>query len=65
MTIKEAIKEITSKPKYYIGIMPQSTASAIIKRHREGTVKKKTLDKFLEAFGYELEGEEQWKSKTS
>lgn len=61
MTIQQAIEEITSTPKYYVGVMPQSTASTIVRRYKKGTVKKKTLNEFLTAFGYELKQPEQWR----
>lgn len=60
MLIEEAIKQITSQPKYYVGVMPQSTAASIVKRYKQGTLKKSTLTEFLTAFGYELKQEEEW-----
>lgn len=60
MTPDEAIKEITSKLKWYAGEIPQSTASNFLQSYRKGMAKKKTIDKFLRKFGYELKQEEQW-----
>lgn len=63
MTEKEAIEQITSKPKYYIGIMKQSTASNFLASYKKGMAKKKTINNFLMLFGYHLEKEEQWIKK--
>lgn len=60
MTEKEAIEEITSELKWYIGVMPQSTASNFLQSYRKGMAKKKTINKFLRKFGYEIKQEEQW-----
>lgn len=60
MTEKEAIEEITSELKWYIGVMPQSTASNFLQSYRRGMAKKKTINKFLRKFGYEIKQEEQW-----
>lgn len=60
MTEQEAIEEITSELKWYIGVMPQSTASNFIQSYRRGMAKKKTINKFLRKFGYEIKQEEQW-----
>ena len=58
MTAKECIEEITSEPKYYIGIYKQQTASAIVKRFHNGSITINKLREFLNAFGYvEREGE--------
>lgn len=64
MTEQEAIEEITSELKWYIGVMPQSTASNFIQSYRKGMAKKKTIDKFLNKFGYKLKQEEQWEKIT-
>ena len=53
MTAKEAIEEITSEPKYYIGIYPQSTAYYIVKRFHSGSITLNKLREFLNKFGYE------------
>lgn len=58
MTAEQAINEITSELKYYIGHYPQSTASSIVKRFRNGTITLNKLEEFLNTFGYvEREGE--------
>ncbi|AGO48011.1 hypothetical protein Phi18:2_gp45 [Cellulophaga phage phi18:2] len=55
MTESEVINQIISQPKYYIGIMPQSTASLFVKRWREGKAKRKTIEAFCLKFGYKCE----------
>lgn len=52
MNKDEAIKEIISKPKYYVGVMPQSTASNFVASWRKGMSKQSTIDDFLKKFGY-------------
>ncbi len=52
MTEKQAIEAIISEPKYYIGVMPQSTASNFIRRWKKGEAKNATTRKFLKKFGY-------------
>lgn len=64
MTIDEAINQITSTPKWYVGVMPQSTASNFVISYRKNMAKKKTIDNFLHKFGYELKKEEQWQKRT-
>lgn len=57
MTEQEVIKEITSKPKFYIGIMPQSTASLFLKRFNSGSAKRSTIISFAKKYGYEVDSE--------
>lgn len=52
MTQSEAIEKIISEPKFYIGKMPQSTASNFVACFKAGMSKQKTIDNFLETFGY-------------
>lgn len=52
MSENEVINKIISEPKYYIGIMPQSTASNFIASYRKGMSKQKTIDNFISKFGY-------------
>lgn len=52
MTQNEAIKEIISKPKYYVGKMKQAKAASFVMRWRAGSAKQSSIKKFLEAFGY-------------
>lgn len=52
MTASEVIQEITSEPKYYIGVHEQSTASRIVKRYKEGRITLNKLNEFIEAYGY-------------
>tara|TARA_B100001146_G_C16190651_1_gene438952 strand:- start:1438 stop:1629 length:192 start_codon:yes stop_codon:yes gene_type:complete len=63
MTQDQAIKEIISKPKYYIGVMPQGTAASFVRSWRAGSAKKETIRKFLNRFGYTIKKEEQWERK--
>lgn len=59
MTIKEVLKEITSKPKWYLYAEPealkQSTATMTYRRIIRGTNHPRTVKKFLKAFGYDVE----------
>lgn len=52
MTENEVINQIISEPKYYIGVMHQSTASNFIASYRKGMSKQKTIDNFISKFGY-------------
>lgn len=54
MDEKEVMQEITAKHKFYIGVMPQSTASLFVKRWKEGKAKQKTVIKFMAKFGYNM-----------
>jgi len=55
MTIDEVIREITSKHKFYIGVMSQPAAGMFLKRYQEGTARHETVLKFIESFGYEVD----------
>lgn len=63
MTQDQAIKEIISTPKYYIGIMPQGTAASFVRSWRAGSAKKETIEKFLNRFNYQIKQEEIWEKK--
>lgn len=63
MTLQEAIKQITSKPKWYAGKMNQSTASSTIRNIVAGTAKPKTVEQFMALFGFEVEKEMVWRRK--
>ena len=52
MNQNEAIEKIISEPKFYIGKLPQSTASNFVASYRKGMSKQKTIDEFLQLFGY-------------
>lgn len=69
MTQTEAIEKIISEPKFYIGKLPQSTASNFVTSFRMGMAKQKTIDSFLEKFGYvkvkEAQYEKQLEGKPS
>lgn len=52
MTQSEAIEKIISEPKFYIGKLPQSTASNFVASFRKGMAKQSTIDNFLQLFGY-------------
>lgn len=60
MTQDEAIETIISEPKFYIGVMHQSTASNFIASWRKGMSKQKTIDEFLSKFGYVLNRPAEW-----
>lgn len=61
MTLDEVIEEIVSKPKYYIGIMPQSTAANFLIRYRAGSVKTSTAERFIAKFGYSIKKPAEYK----
>ena len=52
MNEKEAMDQVTSTVKFYVGIIPQSTASNFLKRYRQGKTKQSTVVNFLKKFGY-------------
>lgn len=60
MNQNEAIEKIISEPKFYIGKLPQSTASNFVASYRKGMSKQKTIDEFLRLFGYEKTMEAQY-----
>lgn len=61
MTQDEAISQIIKEPKYYIGVMNQSTASNFVASWRKGMSKQSTIDSFLKKFGYVKEREAEYK----
>lgn len=65
MTLDDAIEAIISEPKYYIGVMPQSTASNFVIRWRAGCVKRSTAESFISKFGYHLCREAEYKKVTN
>jgi hypothetical protein len=60
MNQKEAIEKIISEPKFYIGKLPQSTASHFVASWKKGMSKQKTIDEFLQLFGYSKVSEAQY-----
>lgn len=52
MNKEQAFKEITSTHKWYIGKYSQGYASQLIQRFNSGQLKDKTIDAFLNKFGY-------------
>lgn len=60
MSEKEAIEAIISEPKFYIGVMPQSTASNFLASYRKGMAKQKTINEFLNKFGYFVLRKTEW-----
>lgn len=64
MNQSEAIEKIISEPKFYIGKLPQSTASHFVASYRKGMSKQKTIDEFLQLFGYSKVSEAQYELKT-
>lgn len=63
ITLQEAINEIISVPKWYVGKVKQSTASMTVKSILTGCAKPKTIKNFMSKFGYEVEREMLWKKK--
>jgi len=63
MNQNEAIEKIISEPKFYIGKLPQSTASNFVASWRKGMSKQKTIDEFLHLFGYVRTAEAQYEQK--
>jgi len=53
MTLLEAIAEIKTKHKPYIGVMHQATYCNTMKDIRLGTAKESTIERFVLKFGYE------------
>lgn len=62
MNDSEAIRELKSRLKPHIGIMPQSTFSSTIIRFEAGLLKPKTVAEFLEKF-YLRDNDGLWKLK--
>ena len=60
MSKDEVIKEITKNHKWYIGVMPQSTASNFLASYKKGMSKEKTINNFLSKFGYVKTKDEVW-----
>lgn len=60
MTKKQAIEQITSIHKWYVGVFSQGYASQFVQRFNAGQLKEKTINNFLSKFGYECVKEEQW-----
>lgn len=63
MTQTEAIEKIISEPKFYIGKLPQSSASNFVTSFRKGMSKQKTIDSFLYLFGYQKVSEAQYEKQ--
>lgn len=61
MTEEEVINKIISEHKFYVNVMPQSTASNFIKRWKQGKAKHKTVLMFMKKFGYVKEKEASYK----
>ena len=63
MTPKEALKEITSQPKWYVVLdddgnrdsVKESTLRVTALRILNGSAKQDAMQRFFEKFGYELE----------
>lgn len=64
MNQSEAIEKIISEPKFYIGKLPQSTASHFVASWRKGMSKQSTIDSFLETFGYFKIKDAEYEQKT-
>ena len=63
MTKKEAVSSIICELKWYVGVYSQGYASQFVQRFKAGQLKEKTVDAFLEKFGYEKVKEEEWEKK--
>ena len=50
--LEDAIKEIRSRNKPYIGVMPQSTFSVTLCNIENGRAKRSTVREFMARFGY-------------
>lgn len=61
MSELEVVDEITKEPKWYLGVMGQSNASNFIQSYHKGMSKQKTIDRFIESFGYEVVNEKTYK----
>lgn len=60
MNQQEAFNKITSEHKWYVGKFSQGYASQFIQRFNAGLLKQKTIDNFLEMFGYYKVKEAEW-----
>ena len=60
MTTDELFNLITSKPKWYVGHYPQTTASMIKARYKEETLSAKKIAELFLKFGYVKSIQEQW-----
>lgn len=60
MTEKEVFNKITSEHKWYIGYYSQGYASQLVARFKAGQLKQKTIDEFLQLFGYVKSAEAQY-----
>lgn len=54
MSEAEVVEEITKPLKWYIGKRSQSWASQFVKNYKNGSVKRSTVMKLFEDFGYRL-----------
>jgi len=52
MNQTEVFNKITSEHKWYVGFYSQGYASQLIARFKAGQLKQKTIDDFLQFFGY-------------
>lgn len=55
MTVQQAVTEITSKPRWYDGVMSQSHGSQTLKAINNGSAGIKKIKNFIEKFGYKVE----------
>lgn len=52
MTQTEVFNKITSQHKWHIGYYSQGYASQLVSRFKANQLKQKTIDEFLQLFGY-------------
>lgn len=63
MTEQEVFNKITSEHKWYVGYYSQGYASQLVARYKSNQLKQKTIDSFLETFGYVKSAEAQYEQK--
>lgn len=63
MTKEEMINKVTSRPKWYLGLMKQQTASAMIKRFKNGSLSEKNFNSLVKMIGYQQVSPAQFEEK--
>lgn len=63
MNQTELFNKIVSEHKWYVGKFSQPYASQLVARFKAGQLKQKTIDEFLQLFGYEKTTEAQYELK--
>lgn len=65
MTKEDCVNEIVSEHKWYVGFCTQGYASQFVQRFKAGQLKDKTVNAFLEKFGYKLVKQEEWEKSNN